>query len=120
MQLTLWGDVGKDSWEQPQMQQILWGGNTNKPERGEKFVELWLYLHVTIASYERLFFTLKRPQMWIRSTVTQNRLIHIEPLMKIFVENTPDLKTKFGAFSWRWDIDLGFYCSASTLLIVVD
>ena len=118
MQLTLLGDLSKTKGLKsaqdvagfvaalhPQTRELL--------KELEKFIELCLCLPVSAASSERSFSTLRRLKTWLRNNMTQRRLTHltllhvhsdildrmdIQPLMKRFIDNTPERKSTFGVF----------------------
>jgi len=116
MQLTLLGDLSKTKGLKSA--QDVAGFVTAPKTREllkelEKFIELCLCLPVSAASSEQSFSTLRRLKTWLRNNMTQRRLTHltllhvhsdilnrmdIQPLMKRFIDNTPERKSTFGVF----------------------
>jgi hypothetical protein len=118
MQLTLLGDLSKTKGLKSAQDVAGFIGTLHPQTREllkevEKFIELCLCLPVSAASSERSFSTLRRLKTWLRNNMTQRRLTHltllhvhsdvldrmdIQPLMKRFIDNTPERKSTFGVF----------------------
>ncbi|KAF3837143.1 hypothetical protein F7725_004607 [Dissostichus mawsoni] len=117
MQLTLLGNLSKTKGLKTAQDVAGFIGALHPQTRElltdvEKLIELCLCLPVSAASSERSFSTLRRLKTWLRSNMTQRRLTHlalmhvvhsdildrmdIQPLMKRFIDNTPERKSTFG------------------------
>ncbi|KAF3842616.1 hypothetical protein F7725_024567 [Dissostichus mawsoni] len=126
MQLTLLGNLSKTKGLKTAQDVAGFIGALHPQTRElltdvEKLIELCLCLPVSAASSERSFSTLRRLKTWLRSNMTQRRLTHlaimhvhsdildrmdIQPLMKRFIDNTPERKSTFGFFKIKRKQDI--------------